>query len=390
MSFCTPTSTPARAARGRTPMALRTNHRYVAEASASDGRRLGELVLAPDFTPAAEWSHLQGVRLGAFPALAHHGPCVVEPAYDETLGRPYVAGIRVRFEAADPAYEAPLIPWSYFQQCVEGSAKRLVVDGALRAGEAFVYRICAFPAHGEQPAAAAAPEIAVDEACVALALEHAALAPRLARAQRMCEAAWNTADFPLFVQPTVLDQTIEMARAAGEHETGGILVGHVRRDTASCEIHAEITAQIPATHAHAGPTHLRFTAQTWSAVSDALALRGRNEIWLGWHHYHPFFCRRCDPARRHQCVLSRPFFSREDCELHRTVFDAAFSVALLLTDIGEESPSCDWFGWRRGRVAARGCYLMSRDGASTFKAHAGGGAMPAARVLSVSEEDHEN
>ena len=370
-------------------MSLRARHRYVAEASDHDGRRLGELVLAPDFTPAAEWTHLQGVRLGAFPAFAHHGPCVVEPVYDDTCGQPYIAGIRMRFEAADPTYEAPLIPWSYFQQCVEGSSKQLVADGALWAGQAFVYRICAFPVHGGEAASTPASKIAVEQMSTLLTVEQASLAPQLAGAQRMCEQAWNTLDFPVIVQPSVLEQATELAHAAGEHESGGILVGHVRRDTASPDIYAEITAQIPATHAHAGPTHLRFTEQSWSAVSDALALRGRGEIWLGWHHYHPFFCRRCDAAQRRHCVLSRPFFSREDCELHRTVFDAAFSVALLLTDIGEESLSCDWFGWRRGRIAARGCYLLSRDGASILNAHAGTGTMPA-RVLDVSEEDYEH
>jgi hypothetical protein len=366
-------------------MTLRTRHRYVAEASDRNGRRLGELVLEPDFTPAAEWSHLQGMRRGALPALAHHGPCVIEPAYDENLGRPYIAGIRVRFEAAEAAHEAPLIPWSYFQQCVEGSAMRLVEDGTMRAGESFVYRICAFPAPRDKPA----PDTPVGETPTSLMLDNAALAPRRARAARMCETAWNTADFPVFVQSNVLVEATELARAAGERETGGILVGHLLRDTITKEIHAEITAQIPATHAHAGSAHLRFTAETWSAVSDALALRNRNEIWLGWHHYHPFFCRRCDRPQRNRCVLSRPFFSRDDCELQRTVFDSAFSVALLLSDIGEEQLSYDWFGWRHGSVAARGCYLLARDGAPIPITHVYDGVMPAARVLSVSEEKYE-
>lgn len=365
---------------------MRNQHRYVAEASARDGRRLGELVLAPDFTPAAEWSHLQGMRCGALPALAHHGPCVVEPAYDESRGRPYLAGIRVRFEAADEAHEAPLIPWSYFQQCVEGSARRWVEDGTLRAGEAFVYQICAFPAHRHEPMHTTAPGVPIEVDPESLALDRAALAPRRARAAHLCEAAWDAADFPVFVQPTVLSEATELARAARERETGGILVGHLRRDTATSEVHAEITAQIPATHAQAGSAQLCFTAETWSAVSDALALRNRGEIWLGWHHYHPFFCRRCDRVQRDRCALSHPFFSRDDCELHRTVFDAAFSVALLLSDVGEKSLRYDWFGWRHGRIAARGCYLLPRDGASTPTELVGGGSVPAARVLSVSED----
>jgi len=360
---------------------LRNQHRYVAEASARDGRRLGELLLAPDFTPAAEWSHFEGMRRGALPARAHHGPCVIEPAYDESRGPPYVAGIRVRFEAAHQAHESPLIPWSYFQQCVEGSAKQLVEDGTLRAGEAFVYQICAFPAHRQEPTHTTAPGVPIGEDSRPLALDCAALAPRRARAARMCEVAWNAGDFPLLVQPTVLSEATELAHAAGERETGGILVGHLRRDTATSEVYAEVTAQIPATHAQAGSARLCFTAQTWSAVSDALALRNRNEIWLGWHHYHPFFCRDCDRVQRDRCALSRPLFSRDDCELHRTVFDAAFSVALLLSDTGEESLSYDWFGWRHGRIATRGCYLLPRDGAAIPGEYMGRGSVPAARVM---------
>ena len=364
---------------------LRNQHRYVAEASDQNGQRLGELLLEPDFTPAAEWSHLQGMRCGALPSLAHHGPCIVEPVYDEKLGRPYIAGIRVHFEGAGPPREDPLIPWSYFQQYVESSARRLVENGTLRAGESFVYRVCAFPTHPDETAPVESTETSAGDAPVPLSLDHAALAPRRARAARMCETAWNTADFPVFVQSTVLDEATELARAAGECETGGILVGHLLRDTNSREVYAEITAQIPATQARAGSAHLEFTAQTWSAVSDALALRNRNEIWLGWHHYHPFFCRQCKPAQRERCTLSHPFFSRDDCELHRTVFDAAFNIALLLSDIGEASYSYDWFGWRHGTVAARGCYVIARDGAPTPTC-ASGVSTPAARVLSVSEE----
>ncbi len=68
------------------------------------------------------------------------------------------------------------------------------------------------------------------------------------------------------------------------------------------------------------------------------------------------------------------------------MFDAAFSVALLVSDIGEDSFSYDWFGWRHGRVAARGCYLLSRDGAPIPATHTEGGSTRTARVLSVSEE----
>jgi proteasome lid subunit RPN8/RPN11 len=371
-------------------MALRNFHRYVAEASSREGRRLGELPLTPDFTPAGEWSHLQGVRRGVLPALAHHGPGAVEPIFDGAPGPPYVAGIRVHFDAAEPAYELPMIPWSYFQPCVECTATRLVEDGTLRTGESFVYRISAFPVPGEHPVTDAAPRGAVHESPAPLALDSAPLASRLAHVERLCQAAWSAADLPLFVQPDVLDEATERARAAPDHETGGILVGHLVRDTDSPELYVEITAQIPALHARAGRTHLSFSPETWSAVSDALALRRRDEMWLGWWHSHPFFCRHCDAARRRLCTLSRPFFSRDDCELHRAVFDTAFSVALLLSNVGEGSLRYDWFGWRHGSIAPRGCYLLSREKEPAPTAHTESGTAPAARVLSINEGSYEH
>ena len=88
-------------------------------------------------------------------------------------------------------------------------------------------------------------------------------------------------------------------------------------------------------------------------------------------------------------MLSRPFFSRDDCELHRTVFDTAFSIALLLSNIGETLPRCDWFGWRNGGITARGCYLLPGDDKITLEVHADDGSTPAARVLSIQENHHE-
>lgn len=369
-------------------MVLRNDYRYVAEALDPEGRRLGDFLLTPDFTAAAECLHLEGVRRGKLPALAHHGPGVVEPIFDQIRGRPYVSSIGIRFDAADLAEELPAIPWSYFQPLVETGSAQLVKNGTIRAGENFAYQICALPANVDHRVSAADSLTAGKEIPVSLDLEQAPLAWFLEQATCLSPRAWCDIDFPVFVRPEVLAEATELACAAGESETGGILIGHLRRDTETPELHAEITAQIPAAHADAGPAHLGFNPDTWSAVSDALALRRRNEIWIGWWHSHPDFCRHCDPARRSLCVLSRPFFSRDDCELHRTVFDTAFSIALLLSNIGEALPRCDWFGWRNGGIAARGCYLLPGNDKSTLKVHADDGSTPA-RVLSIQENHHE-
>ncbi len=366
-------------------MTLRIAHRYAAEATDREGRRLGELVLVPDFAPAAEWSHWHGVRQG-LPARSHHGPGHVEPVFDPTLGQPYVSGIRVRLDGVDPANDAPPVTWRYFRPAVENASAQMVRAGTLKAGESFNYRICAYPLDEGTTAQASTED---DDPAAPLALGSSPLAYWVSGATHLCRGAWHDQDFPVFVHPMVLDQVAELARTAGDHETGGVLIGHLHRDTQSREVFAEVTAQIPASLADAGHAHLGFTAETWSAVSDALTLRRRHELWMGWWHSHPDFCARCAPERRRNCPLSQPFFSRADCEVHRTVFDAAFHIALLLSDVGEGSLRADWFGWREGQVAARGVYLMPGDTVRLPAALPGGEAPPAARVLNVEEDRHE-
>jgi hypothetical protein len=163
----------------------------------------------------------------------------------------------------------------------------------------------------------------------------------------------------VFIDASVLAEAAELARQADDVETGGILVGQLHRDTELTEIFARVNAQIPASHTRSSRTSLTFTPQTWAAVRAAIALRAQDEIYLGWWHYHPHFCKNCPAERRGNCVLSKPFFRDEDCALHRTIFGRAFDIALLLSELGGSEPSYDLFGWRQGMIVARGFHALS-------------------------------
>ena len=58
-----------------------------------------------------------------------------------------------------------------------------------------------------------------------------------------------------------------------------------------------------------------------------------------------------------EVVPTKPFFSQDDRALHRAVFQGAFNVALLVSDLGDDL-SVDLFGWRGGEIAQRGFYLL--------------------------------
>jgi hypothetical protein len=113
-------------------------------------------------------------------------------------------------------------------------------------------------------------------------------------------------------------------------------------------------AQIPAREAIAHDASLRFTADTWRAVHGAISLRREGEQILGWWHSHPaalWPCRNCPPERRSECRAGNAFFSAMDVAFHRTAFQCAHNVALLLSFHDDPAPRFDLFGWPAGSFA---------------------------------------
>ena len=175
-------------------------------------------------------------------------------------------------------------------------------------------------------------------------------------------------DVPVFVPWRVLEEASVLTRQAGELETGGVLVGHVRRDLGTQEIFLEVTAQIPA-RARSQLTRLSFTPDTWSDLQAAVNLRGRRESWLGWWHSHSFSKRKAKTNGQGESSATqsaRPFLSEEDHTLHRTVFPRAYSLALLMTDSPRSGLCWTMFGWRAGTIARRDFHVIGAPMPESF------------------------
>ena len=155
----------------------------------------------------------------------------------------------------------------------------------------------------------------------------------------------------------VLDEATVLTTRAGDHETGGILLGHLGRGGEAPEIFVEITAIIPARHTVGSATSLTFTSDTWTDVRRAVALRGGDELVMGWFHSHPqlAWCREkgCSLERQRHCAAADGFFSTDDLALHRTMFPRAFTLALVMT-LSVKGTLPRLFGWRAGLFEARG------------------------------------
>jgi hypothetical protein len=339
--------------------------RLLAELSRTDGTPIGACPVEPDWQPAEESLRFQALRrnrvVGA-EALAR-----IVPVWD-TAGPPFVRGMHA---ALDEETDEPIgcdLPLTYFRTQVNSAAARLLGDQWAQERTVH-YGINAFPLEHEVHEKAERPWV-IREVVRSPIRGERRMSDLLTGSLFVGASESNADDFPVFIPASVLHAAEELKTAAGENETGGILIGHLWRDVESLEIFAEVTALIPARHTTANSTKLTFSPQTWDAVHTAIAVRAKDEIWLGWHHTHPsrYWCK-CGPEAQKTCSLGRQFFSADDVALHRTVFSKGFHIALVtgdrpLLEGGWESVHTS-YGWRHGIVESRGFYLSDPAGSAT-------------------------
>ena len=341
----------------------RFGHRYVAEILLEEGRSITTPALAIDWVPAIEWAHFQGVRRGAAGLASVPGSVRIAPCWDAQSGRPYVASIEMSPRRGDPAVREE-IPLRYLASAVRHAVSTLIEEGRVVEGAKYTWRICAYDAETSAEDASRGTVFAVEDApevADGAAKQPLAELTRNAVLHGPARGHGAPSDFPVFISQRVLEETATAAIAAGDLEAGGVLLGRVSRDVDSAEPIVEVTAQIPAREAIADDASLRFTPTTWQAVHAAIALRRGNERIVGWHHSHPrkvWPCHACPAERRAKCPSNCAFFSAQDVGFHRTAFQGAANVALLLSFHADPAPRFDLFGWRQGLIAARDYYVV--------------------------------
>ena len=332
-------------------MTIRDGLQYAIQILRADGAEAGQQAACVDWVPAQEWVRWLALRAGAAPAAAFLAEARIEAVWAADLGAPYVAGVFV--EALGPGGVGADLPIEYFEGAAQTIARAMVAEGRLDNGEVFRYRPMAFAQADDAPAvkhsSAKAPDIAIAAGSLAEASAGAFL-----------EGEHDPDDARVLIPGDVLEETAALTLEHSGVETGGVLIGHLRRDKPSADIYLDVTAQIPARHTDGSVTKLTFTPETWSDVRAAITLRRQGEIQLGSWHSHPVkaMCQCPEEKRPNGCPLGRGFFSADDKVLHRTVFSRAFNVGLVVSDIHDAPPTYALFGWRRGTIERRGFHRI--------------------------------
>ena len=336
-------------------------YRFVLEVRTLNGDVLFSEALEPDWEPAVQGTRLVGLRtLG----VRHHdggAESSVVPVWHAAAGQPMVQWLRVRMTADGHDWFADFQTNEYFAGAAHAVVAARLAAGQLGPDDRVRYAVAAYPAEALRPVSHR-PRLQVVDRPQPLDVRDRAFSALAARAIACGES--DPADVEVVLPETLLDEVCALTEAAGERETGGILIGHLCRDENRGDVGLEITAQIPARHAVSAAEKLTFTSETWTDVRGAVALRKQGELLVGWWHSHPAFswCARCPIERQRVCQLASGFLSADDKALHRSVFAGAYTQALLVTK-SVAGLDTRVFGWRGGVLKARGFRVSRESGA---------------------------
>lgn len=330
-------------------------YQYVIELFREDDSPLGQASVKVDWGPAEEWARFQAMRQGLLGPNETGRVASIEPLWLREAGEPHLEGFRVSI-ATGEGEVATDFATSYFKGLATQVSSHFIEKGRLQTGERFRFLAAAFRQESEKPNGSRF-QFTTEEIAPTIAIRDSSLAEKVAVA--VPHGAIYAGDVPVFVPQRVLDEAATLSRQAAAKETGGVLIGHLHRDSSVPDVFVEVTAQIHARHTEADLTKLTFTSETWTEVQAAIDLRRNGEIMLGWWHSHPVreWCKDCAPERQQVCRMASDFFSAHDQALHRTVFPRAYSIALVANDVATGDVTFSAFGWREGSLESRGFHI---------------------------------
>jgi len=324
-----------------------------------DGTAIGQYALDADLEPAYEWAQHEARRAG------HAGDgwrdrSRIVPLWHQR-GQPILRGFRVVLSPAGQPSVRCDFPMTYFGADARAVSASLVSTGALSDGEVFKYLVMALPTR-DDGAPKSRLSLEVRDISSQSRLCHASLADAIRNAAVVGEPV--AGEIPVVAAASVLDEVSALTHAAGDLETGGVLVGTLLRDPEAFEVFVRVSAQIPARHAEASTVRLAFSAETWHDIQRRLDARGSDERIVGWWHSHPVAGWNA-AGEVGKCSAPGVFddcFSEHDLALHRTVFPGAHCVALVANRMSSDLVKFSVFGWHHAAIVRRGLYVDAQRG----------------------------
>jgi proteasome lid subunit RPN8/RPN11 len=144
----------------------------------------------------------------------------------------------------------------------------------------------------------------------------------------------------IYVYEDVLANVLRYSETDLTRETGGFLLGGLHHDR---QVYVELRAFLPAAGTASRATSLRFTHDTWAAMTRQVEVDHPDELVVGWHHTHPGL---------------GVFLSAYDMFIHRHFFSQPWQIALVVDPRGRQF---SFFQWHGGKVVDCGFVHLRRD-----------------------------
>jgi proteasome lid subunit RPN8/RPN11 len=320
------------------------------------------------FAPAIDWTNLDGIRKNVLPPFTAPSGFTLVPRWSETLGEPVVDGFVVQILGEDSAVAfSGTIPLMYFEQHAKSFTRS---DNGSTSQGISLFRIHA-AREDSGVCDSADSTFTLEKIKRPLDIRDTSFDNLLHASTCSSGTQQDTSpgiDFPVFITEEAIDRAVQVSKASGKTESGGILAGYLCRDShadQASDIFAVITEQIhaPVESENARETSIRFTPATWSHLRGALRDRNKGEMILSWYHSHPFLksiCGNVTECKDATCSRS-VFFSSADIQFHRIAFSSAWSTALVIGDAPCSGFNYGLYGWRRGMVVKRDFYILRRS-----------------------------
>ncbi len=344
------------------PTVLRPTYRYRLECWQDRAQRVLEIPLERrHFDRAIQATLFEGLRRGRFSTYQAPPEGIrIEPTFPGRHPSPLASGFTITVPTPDGGEHSLTFSSSYFHSKARRQLAALVVQNQLAGEGVLGYRLAAY-LEEDQPRHPRLGGMLLEDDSPAIPIKDRSLR------HLGTLVAWDSPveeDLRVVIPHAVLEDAIGEARAFPEHEVGGFLLGHLCRDPETRELFLLATCHLPAEHTEATDTSVTFTPESWTRAREVIALRGEEEMFVGWVHSHPFrFCAECPMPARPECQSKILFFSSDDVFLMELTCPQPFMVGLqtaveprLEQALGHLPVRL--YGWRQGEVTPRGFHVI--------------------------------
>lgn len=144
----------------------------------------------------------------------------------------------------------------------------------------------------------------------------------------------------IYIHDRVLESILDYSEQDLTHERGGFLLGGLHIDQRP---YVEVRYFVPAVDTQQKAASLRFTHETWSALTRDIEQRFPEQLVIGWQHTHPNL---------------GVFLSGYDLFIHRNFFRQSWQIALVVDPVRHDFR---FFQWRGGEVVDCGFICVQSD-----------------------------